>query len=61
MHEAEFDFLKDPVKNGADKFKQYGLPIITSKVTPEKLNEGSTEIEGFKFNVLHTPDIHQEV
>ena len=56
MHEAEFDFLKDPVKNGADKFKQYGLPIITSKVTPEKLNEGSTEIEGFKFNVLHTPE-----
>ena len=55
MHEAEFDFLKDPVKNGADKFKQYGLPIITSKVTPEKLNEGSAEIEGFKFNVLHTP------
>ncbi|HCY3043157.1 TPA: MBL fold metallo-hydrolase [Staphylococcus aureus] len=55
MHEAEFDFLKDPVKNGADKFKQYGLPIITSKVTPEKLNEGSTETEGFKFNVLHTP------
>ncbi|HCV3190950.1 TPA: MBL fold metallo-hydrolase [Staphylococcus aureus] len=55
MHEAEFDFLKDPVKNGADKFKQYGLPIITSKVTPEKLNEGSTEIEGFMFNVLHTP------
>ncbi|HEB0841916.1 TPA: MBL fold metallo-hydrolase [Staphylococcus aureus] len=55
MHEAEFDFLKDPVKNGADKFKQYGLPIITSKVTPEKLNEGSTEIEGFKFNVLNTP------
>ncbi|MCG9315393.1 MBL fold metallo-hydrolase [Staphylococcus aureus] len=55
MHEAEFDFLKDPVKNGADKFKQYGLPIITSKVTPEKLNEGSTEIEGFKFNVLQTP------
>ncbi|HBC4343820.1 TPA: MBL fold metallo-hydrolase [Staphylococcus aureus] len=55
MHEAEFDFLKDPVKNGADKFKQYGLPIITSKVTPEKLNEGSTEIEGFNFNVLHTP------
>ena len=48
MHEAEFDFLKDPVKNGADKFKQYGLPIITSKVTPEKLNEGSTEIEGFQ-------------
>lgn len=55
MHEAEFDFLKDPVKNGADKFKQYGLPIITSKVTPEKLNEGSAEIEGFKFNVLDTP------
>ena len=57
----EFDFLKDPVKNGADKFKQYGLPIITSKVTPEKLNEGSTEIEGFKFNVLTHLDIHWEV
>ncbi len=53
MHEAEFN-LKDTIKNGADKFKQYD-PIITSKVTPEKLNEGSTEIEGFKFNVLHTP------
>ncbi len=28
MHEAEFDFLKIPLKM-ADKFKQYGLPIIT--------------------------------
>ena len=26
MHQEEFDFLQDPEKNGASKFKQYGMP-----------------------------------
>src|SRR5699024_8511646 len=28
---------------------------ITSNVSPNQLDEGSVEIEGFQFNVLHTP------
>lgn len=55
MHRLEFDFLTDTYKNGSEKFKQYGLEPITSNVSPNQLNEGSVEIEGFQFNVLHTP------
>lgn len=55
MHKEEFDFLTDPEKNGSAKFKQYGMPLITSKASPEQLDEGSFTIEDFKFNVLHTP------
>ncbi|MBO1197941.1 MBL fold metallo-hydrolase [Staphylococcus simiae] len=55
MHEEEFDFLKDTKKNGADKFKQFGLPSITSSAKPKSLSEGSADIAGFKFDVLHTP------
>ncbi|RIO72054.1 MBL fold metallo-hydrolase, partial [Staphylococcus haemolyticus] len=51
----EFSFLKDPYKNGSAKFKQYGMPLITSDVTPNQLDEGEYNIEGFKFNILHTP------
>lgn len=42
-------------KNGASKFKQYGMPQVISYAKPSKLEEGSKEIEGFKFDVLHTP------
>lgn len=55
MHQEEFDFLQDPVKNGASKFKQYGMPQVISYSKPSKLEEGSKEIEGLKFDVLHTP------
>ncbi|NWN84860.1 MAG: MBL fold metallo-hydrolase [Staphylococcus sp.] len=55
MHRLEFDFLTDIYKNGSEKFKQYGLEPITSNVSPNQLDEGSVEIEGFQFNVLHTP------
>lgn len=55
MHPEEFDFLQDPVKNGAEKFKQYGMPQVTSDAKPLKLEEGPTDIEGFKFETLHTP------
>lgn len=55
MHRLEFDFLTDTYKNGSEKFKQYGLEPITSNVSPNQLDEGLVEIEGFQFNVLHTP------
>lgn len=55
MSKEEFSFLKDPDKNGSAKFKQYGMPLITSDVKPNQLDEGESNIEGFKFNVLHTP------
>lgn len=55
MHQEEFDFLQDPVKNGTSKFKQYGMPQVISYAKPSKLEEGSKEIEGLKFDVLHTP------
>ncbi|MCI2947621.1 hydroxyacylglutathione hydrolase [Staphylococcus caledonicus] len=55
MHKEEFGFLTDPEKNGSAKFKQYGMPLITSKANPTQLDEGPFTIEDFKFNVLHTP------
>jgi len=55
MHYSEFDFLTNTEKNGSQKFKEYGLAPVTSHVSPQKIDEGSMEIEGFKFKVLHTP------
>ena len=55
MSKDEFDFLTDPDKNGSSKFTQYGLSKIESHANPLSLSEGSAEIEGFKFKVLHTP------
>ena len=34
MHKEEFSFLTDPEKNGSSKFKQYGMPLTTSKAQP---------------------------
>lgn len=31
------------------------MPQVISYAKPSKLEEGSKEIEGFKFDVLHTP------
>ena len=55
MHKYEFDFLNDPEKNGASKFKQYGMPQVISQAKPESLDEGPAQIGDFTFNVLHTP------
>ena len=55
MHKEEFSFLTDPEKNGSSKFKQYGMPQVISYAKPSKLEEGSKEVEGLKFDVLHTP------
>ena len=55
MHKEEFSFLTDPEKNGSSKFKQYGMPLTTSKDQPIALDEGNFTIDEFKFNVLHTP------
>ena len=60
MNKEEFSFL-DPDKNGSAKFKQYGMPLITSDVKPNHLDEGEYNIEGFEFNVLHTLVILLEV
>ena len=57
MHDEEFDFLKDPEKNGAAKFKQYGMPQVISDAKPLSIKEGPTTIEGFHFSVLHTPGL----
>lgn len=55
MHKEEFDFLNDPEKNGASKFKQYGMPQVISQAKPKSLDEGPAQIGGFTFDVLHTP------
>ncbi|WP_251520650.1 MULTISPECIES: MBL fold metallo-hydrolase [Staphylococcus] len=55
MHREEFDFLTDPEKNGSAKLVPRGFEKVTSQVQPKPLDEGNTEIEGFKFKVLHTP------
>ncbi|MGJ5711856.1 MBL fold metallo-hydrolase [Staphylococcus auricularis] len=55
MSPIEFDFLTDAEKNGSEKFKQYGLPLVTSQVTPQSLEEGQLSIDDFNIDVLHTP------
>ena len=55
MHENEVDFLKNPMKNGSAKFKEMGLPIITSAATPEVISEGKIALHGFNIEVLFTP------
>ncbi|WP_194745826.1 MBL fold metallo-hydrolase [Staphylococcus chromogenes] len=55
MHENEIDFLQDPEKNGSAKFKEMGLPIITSKASPKTISEGKIALHGFDINVLFTP------
>lgn len=55
MHENEIDFLQDPEKNGSAKFKEMGLPIITSKASPKTISEGKIALDGFDIDVLFTP------
>lgn len=55
MSSIEFDFLHNTEKNGSEKFKQFGLPEVISDAKPISLEEGNNNIEGFEFEVLHTP------
>ncbi|MCG7341038.1 MBL fold metallo-hydrolase [Staphylococcus auricularis] len=55
MSPIEFEFLTDADKNGSEKFKQYGLPRVTSHVTTQSLEEGRLSIDNFDIEVLHTP------
>lgn len=55
MHENEVDFLQNPEKNGSAKFKEMGLPIITSNASPETISEGKIVLHGFDIEVLFTP------
>ncbi|UEX89086.1 MBL fold metallo-hydrolase [Staphylococcus ratti] len=55
MHKNENDFLKEPEKNGSLKFKELGLPIITSDASPQFIDEGKISLHGFDIDVLFTP------
>lgn len=55
MSNIEFDFLQNTEKNGSAKFKQLGLPEVISEAKPISLEEGKVSIEGFDFEILHTP------
>ncbi|ARJ27325.1 MBL fold metallo-hydrolase [Staphylococcus lugdunensis] len=55
MNDEEFSFLTTPEKNGSEKFQQYGMPIVVSTAKPKPLQEGHANIQGFEFDVLHTP------
>lgn len=55
MHKNECDFLKAPEKNGSLKFKELGLPIITSDASPQFIDEGKISLHGFDIDVLFTP------
>lgn len=55
MSAIEFDFLNNTQKNGSAKFKQFGLPEVISDAKPQPIEEGKVSIEGFEFEVLHTP------
>ncbi|AJC96112.1 MBL fold metallo-hydrolase [Staphylococcus hyicus] len=55
MHQNEQDFLTNPEKNGSKKFKELGLPIITSHANPHFIDEGHMQLHGFDIKVLFTP------
>ena len=51
----EQDWLGDASKNGSGKYRDMGLELIESSITPEIIGEGESRIGSFKFQVLHTP------
>jgi hydroxyacylglutathione hydrolase len=54
IHEREANWLTDPMLNGSKKY--IDLPdIMVKKADHLFRKEGEMEIEGFNFNLLHTP------
>ncbi|WP_271399958.1 MBL fold metallo-hydrolase [Salinicoccus roseus] len=51
----EQDWLGDASKNGSGKYRDMGLELIESSITPEIIGEGERRIGSFKLQVLHTP------
>lgn len=55
MSQIEKYFLTDPLKNGSDKFSQYGIEPTIVKQQPKFLDNGFHQIGTFSFEVRHTP------
>lgn len=55
MSQIEKYFLTDPLKNGSDKFRQYGIEPVIVNQQPKYLANGVQQIGTFNFEVRHTP------
>ncbi|WP_188206156.1 MBL fold metallo-hydrolase [Alkalibacillus aidingensis] len=52
MHEAEKEWLTNPMLNGSELFQ---VGKIMAREADYYIDEGVQEIEGFKLEILHTP------
>ncbi|UTH01459.1 MBL fold metallo-hydrolase [Macrococcoides canis] len=55
MSQIEKYFLTDPLKNGSEKFRQYGIEPVIVNQQPKYLDNGVQQIGTFSFEVRHTP------
>ncbi|MCU7556838.1 MBL fold metallo-hydrolase [Macrococcus capreoli] len=55
VSQEERYWLTDTIKNGSEKFKQYGLEPVIAKTSPKVINKGIQTISSFTFDVRHTP------
>ncbi|UTH10632.1 MBL fold metallo-hydrolase [Macrococcoides canis] len=55
MSQIEKYFLTDPLKNGSEKFRQYGIEPVIVNQQPKYLDNGVQQIGTFNFEVRHTP------
>ncbi|TDM34860.1 MBL fold metallo-hydrolase [Macrococcoides canis] len=55
MSRIEKYFLTDPLKNGSEKFRQYGIEPVIVNQQPKYLDNGVQQIGTFSFEVRHTP------
>ncbi|QTQ07214.1 MBL fold metallo-hydrolase [Macrococcoides canis] len=55
MSQNEKYFLTDPLKNGSEKFRQYGIEPVIVNQQPKYLDNGVQQIGTFSFEVRHTP------
>lgn len=55
VSDKEKYWLTDTEKNGSEKFKGYGLPVITAQTKPEIIQTGMKNIGTFTFEVRATP------
>lgn len=55
VSQEEQYWLTDTIKNGSEKFKQYGLEPVIAKTKPLIMQLGQQTIGSFTFDVRHTP------
>ncbi|WP_414050264.1 MBL fold metallo-hydrolase [Macrococcus animalis] len=55
VSEEEKFWLTDTIKNGSEKFKQYGLEPVIARTKPTIMKLGKQSIGSFLFEVRHTP------